>query len=234
MEARLKVASGSSQPQKQITRQEINKFHNYVQGLLIEIYGDDSPLIGSLRSIYDSAVLLSAPMEGFKLLQTALGTVIEVLSTDVLAKRDNKAAWGAAGGVRRVFIGHGRNPVWSRVQRFIEEEVGIDTEAFESTSRASQHIIDILNDLLGVCDAAVIVMTADDETAEGRMRARQNVIHEAGLFQGRYGFGRVILLQQDGTEDFSNVAGLQTVPFNRNVEEGFYSLGRALRRLQEG
>ena len=76
-------------------------------------------------------------------------------------------------------------------------------------------------------------MTADDRTAEGKGRARQNVIHEIGLFQGRLGFNRVILLQQVGTEDFSNVEGLQTARFSERVEDGFYDLDRAVRKLQE-
>lgn len=86
--------------------------------------------------------------------------------------------------------------------------------------------------MLQARDAAVIVMTADDRTKEGFGRARQNVIHEVGLFQGRYGFNRVILLQQVGTEDFSNIAGLQTIRFGQRIEEGFYGLGRAVEKLQ--
>jgi predicted nucleotide-binding protein len=47
------------------------------------------------------------------------------------------------------------------------------------------------------------------------MRARQNVIHEAGLFQGRLAFDRAILLLEDGVEDFSNNAGTQHIRFER-------------------
>jgi predicted nucleotide-binding protein len=34
-----------------------------------------------------------------------------------------------------------------------------------------------------------------------------NVIHEAGLFQGRLGFERAIILLEDGCEEFSNIQG---------------------------
>jgi hypothetical protein len=37
---------------------------------------------------------------------------------------------------------------------------------------------------------AFLVLTAEDETADGKVQARMNVIHEAGLFQGRLGFNR--------------------------------------------
>jgi predicted nucleotide-binding protein len=62
-------------------------------------------------------------------------------------------------------------------------------------------------------------LTAEHETVDGKIRARQNVIHEAGLFQGRLGFEKVVLLKQDTTEEISNLAGLQYIPFNGdNVE----------------
>ncbi len=80
---------------------------------------------------------------------------------------------------------------------------------------------------------AVIVCTAEDLTNEGVARARQNVIHEAGLFQGRLGFERVILIEQDGIEEPSNLAGLLTIRFHSKVEESFYELGRVLRKIKE-
>ena len=71
-----------------------------------------------------------------------------------------------------------------------------------------------------------------DATAAGTVRARQNVIHEAGLFQGRYGFNRVIIFQQENTEDFSNIAGLMTVNFGAHPEQGVYELRRAIKKLR--
>jgi predicted nucleotide-binding protein len=66
---------------------------------------------------------------------------------------------------------------------------------------------------------------------DGQLRARQNVIHEAGLFQGRVGFKKVILLMQDNVEGFSNVAGLQYIPFSgQEIEQTFYELQRVLKR----
>jgi len=62
---------------------------------------------------------------------------------------------------------------------------------------------------------AFLVMTAEDEQADGKHHARQNVIHEAGLFQGRLGFERAILLLEEGCEEFSNVQGLGQIRFPR-------------------
>jgi len=143
----------------------------------------------------------------------------------------NVGALGAVNGGSRIFLGHGRNPVWSRIYTFIQDELHFQVEAFETESHISSHIVDALTGFLDRCDVAVIIMAGDDFTSEGNMRARQNVIHEIGIFQGRHGFERVIVFQEDGVEGFSNISGLQTVRYKENPQQGFYELGRALNKL---
>jgi len=78
---------------------------------------------------------------------------------------------------------------------------------------------------------AFLVMTAEEETPEGAKRARANVIHEAGLFQGRLGFERAIVLLEDGCEGFSNIAGLTWIPFPPGrIEAAFEDVRRVLER----
>ena len=78
---------------------------------------------------------------------------------------------------------------------------------------------------------AVIVLTAEDVTASGEVRGRQNVIHEAGLCQGKLGFDRVVILKQEGVAEPSNLAGLQYISFPENrIEKAFYELQKVLKR----
>jgi len=78
---------------------------------------------------------------------------------------------------------------------------------------------------------AFLVMTAEDETAEGQMQARMNVIHEAGLFQGRLGFTRAIVLLEEGCEEFSNISGLGQIRFPQgNIAAAFEEIRRVLER----
>jgi predicted nucleotide-binding protein len=78
---------------------------------------------------------------------------------------------------------------------------------------------------------ALLVLTGEDEQADGQLRARQNVVHETGLFQGRLGFSRAIMLLEEGTEDFSNVHGIQQIRFAKgNIKETFGEVLATLKR----
>ena len=115
-----------------------------------------------------------------------------------------------------------------KVSVFIKPQ---QTVTHESEPRTGPSIVPVLEKMLAQASFAVLVVTAEDDTAEGTKRARQNVIHEAGLFQGKLGFGRAVLLVQDGVEALSNIAGLQYLPFaGDNVEQTFYELQRVLKR----
>jgi predicted nucleotide-binding protein len=135
--------------------------------------------------------------------------------------------------VPRVFIGHGGSKLWARLKTYLQDELGLATLHYESESHVSESIINVLDRMLDESTFAILILTAEDETREGSRRARQNVVHEAGLFQGRLGFSKVVLLRQEGLEDFSNVAGLQYIRFRgEQIEETFYELQRVLIREQ--
>jgi predicted nucleotide-binding protein len=76
--------------------------------------------------------------------------------------------------------------------------------------------------MLGRSSLAFLVLTGEDETADQQMRARQNVIHETGLFQGKLGFPRAIVLLEEGVEEFSNIAGIQHIPFAKGHIDGTF------------
>ena len=60
---------------------------------------------------------------------------------------------------------------------------------------------------------AILVLTGEDKTADGKTRARQNVIHELGKFQERFGNNKTIALVEKGVELPSNVSGIIYVGF---------------------
>lgn len=133
-----------------------------------------------------------------------------------------------------VFIGHGRAPDWKDLRDHLQDAHGIKVHAFESGSRAGHTIRDILEELLDSSTMAFLVLTKEDEIMPGdaeRWRARQNVIHEAGLFQGRLGFPRAILVVEEGVEMFSNSEGIQQLRFPGGQIRGvFGDVVAAIRR----
>lgn len=131
----------------------------------------------------------------------------------------------------KVFVGHGRDPQWRDLKDHLHEKHGYPIEAYEIGSRAGHAIRDILEEMLEGSTVALLVMTGEDETKDGKVLARQNVVHEAGLFQGKLGFSRAIILLEDGTEEFSNIHGLQQIRFSKgNIKESFGEVLAVLKR----
>ena len=78
---------------------------------------------------------------------------------------------------------------------------------------------------------AFLVMTAEDEMMDGNKQARMNVIHEVGLFQGRLGFERAIVLLEEGCEEFTNINGLGQIRFPKgNISAVFQDIREVLER----
>jgi len=130
-----------------------------------------------------------------------------------------------------VFIGHGKSAIWRDLKDHLQDKHGIQIEAYETGARAGHAIRDILQEMISKSSFAILVLTGEDEQEDGALRARQNVIHEAGLFQGRLGFSKAILILEEGVEDFSNMHGIQHIKFAKgNIKETFGEVLATLRR----
>lgn len=113
----------------------------------------------------------------------------------------------------RIFIGHGHSPAWRELERLLTQELKLSVVEFNVDPTAGLTTVERLKDMLAQATFAFIVMTAEDMRGDGKAHARENVIHEVGLFQAGLGFGRAIILKECGCEDFSNIHGLTYVEF---------------------
>ena len=116
-------------------------------------------------------------------------------------------------GGTHVFIGHGQSPIWKDLKDFIQDRMHLPWDEFNRIPVAGLTNITRLSQMLDQAAIAFLVLTAEDGHADGMQYARQNVIHEAGLFQGRLGFARAIILLEECCEEFSNVQGLGQIRF---------------------
>ena len=74
-------------------------------------------------------------------------------------------------------------------------------------------------------------MTGEEERGDATLHARDNVIHEVGLFQGRLGPRRAVVMLEDGCAEFSNIAGLSQIQFPRgDISARFEQVRRVLER----
>ncbi len=131
----------------------------------------------------------------------------------------------------RVFIGHGRSSIWKDLKDFIQDRVGLPWDEFNRVPIAGVTNIERLSQMLDDAGIAFLVLTAEDEQADGKIQARMNVIHEAGLFQGRLGFMKAIILLEEGCEKFSNIEGLGQIRFPKgNIKQAFEEIRQVLER----
>lgn len=130
----------------------------------------------------------------------------------------------------RIFISHGRSEEWRKLQAYLEKDLEKNTLELAQEANLGRTILQKLYEESRKCSIAVIVMTGDDKAVAGETRARENVMHEIGFFQGFYGLNNVILLHESGVNIPSNIHGLVYIPFPKDTIEATF--GAVLRELK--
>jgi predicted nucleotide-binding protein len=189
---------------------------------------DPDDLRPEIRSAYAKVVWEK------KRLNRALG-LIDAPSNDIFSRSENDSKSSTSATDPKphpaIFIGHGRAKDWLVLKEFLRERLHITCVEFNSESAAGLPTQQRLEDLLMQATFAFLVMTAEDQHADGRRHARENVIHEVGLFQGKLGFRKAILLVEDECEKPSNVHGLTYIAFPKHrIDAACEEVRRVLER----
>jgi predicted nucleotide-binding protein len=130
-----------------------------------------------------------------------------------------------------VCICHGRSKEWKDLKDFVNDRMRLPWDEFNRVPVAGIPTAVRLSTMLDAAAIAFLVLTAEDERVDGKMQARMNVIHEAGLFQGRLGFQRAIVMLEHGCEEFSNIQGLGQIRFPEgNIKAAFHDVQLVLER----
>ncbi len=146
-------------------------------------------------------------------------------------ERKNKRAASTVRIGTNVFIGHGRATAWRDLKDFVRDRLSLPWDEFNRVPVAGVTNIARLSEMLEAAAIAFLVMTAEDERADGSLQARMNVIHEAGLFQGCLGFTKAIVMLEEGCEEFTNISGLGQIRFPAgNISAVFEEVRRVLER----
>ena len=132
---------------------------------------------------------------------------------------------------KKIFIGHGSSSEWLKLQIFLQSKLKLPYEEFNRIPQAGNTTSDRLKEMLESCCIAFLIMTGEDEHKDGTLHARENVIHEIGLFQAQLGYEKAIILREEGCEIFSNIDGITYIPFPKgNIEAAFERIRGVLKR----
>lgn len=131
----------------------------------------------------------------------------------------------------KIFIGHGHSLLWREIKDFIQDRLKLSWDEFNSIPQAGFSVKERLEEMLENAAFALLIHTAEDEIKSQKFFARQNVVHETGLFQGKLGFNRAIIIREEGCEEFSNVHGLTQIQFPKgNISAIFEEIRKVLER----
>lgn len=121
----------------------------------------------------------------------------------------------------RVFIFHGRNPLWQQVSDFVQKKLEMEVVTIPAELAGDVTDIDALEQASEAASHAVIVLTADDD--------RETALHAVGYFQGLYGPNNVIVLREAAVAEFGCITGVIYETFEgRNVSHTFPALAEEL------
>jgi predicted nucleotide-binding protein len=114
---------------------------------------------------------------------------------------------------KHIFLSHGHNELKLKLKDFLLSRLKQTPIVLAEQPSRGLTIVEKLERVSQECWFAIILMTKDDDQKDGGVRARQNVVHEIGFFQGRYGRRNVVLLAERGVEVFSNISGIVRIEF---------------------
>ena len=129
-----------------------------------------------------------------------------------------------------VFIGHGRRKDWEQVRDHLIS-LGVEVDEFSVPPTAGITTVERLTQMLDRACFAILVMTAEDKQPDGHVNPRLNVVHEIGLFQGKLGFEKSIIVKEKRAAQFSNIQGLTYIPYAKGkIAQAFPDIERVLVR----
>lgn len=131
----------------------------------------------------------------------------------------------------KVFLGHGgASSEYVKLGVWLTD-LGLEWEVFDRKPTAGLSTKERLLEMLDNASIAFLLMTPEDQNAQGEFQARANVIHEVGLFQGRLGFTKAIVLLEEGCAEFSNIIGVGQIRYPKgNVNAAFDEVRQVLVR----
>ena len=125
---------------------------------------------------------------------------------------DNEATWDNSISKSKVFVVHGHDEALKQEVARIVEKQGLEAIILSEQANHGKTIIEKFEENTDV-GAAICLFTGDDygkakDVEDDNLRARQNVVFEAGYFMGKLGRENVILIANPEIELPSDLQGV--------------------------
>ena len=195
----------------------------FLRANLSKLYGKDSDVIQLLQPI-------KGKVDPQTIIETARISLENVGNYIRTIQDTGKLSFGIRSH-GKIFIGHGRSPLWRELKDFLSDRLGLSWDEFNREAVAGFPTFERITQMLSEAEFAFLIMTAEDAHLDESIHARENVVHEVGLFQGKLGPKKAIILLEDGCEEFSNIVGLSQIRFPKgNISAVFEEIRRVLER----
>lgn len=133
---------------------------------------------------------------------------------------------------KKVFIVHGHDDALKQEAARLIEKQGLEAIILSEQANGGNTIIEKIEQNSDV-DAAICLFTGDDygkakSASKEKMRARQNVVFEAGYFMGKLGRKNVIIVAEEDLElpsDMQGVVYIDTENWKTEVLQGLNEIG---------
>jgi len=209
-------------PKGNVKRGQLQMWSGPVKSQLQKIYGPESEIVQSLslKLIPDGIDYTNEMNNRVRRLENYISS-LERLGVSIFLNANEGS---------RVFIGHGRSLVWCELKDFLSDRLHLPWDEF-NRAVAGITTFERISGMLESASFAFLIMTAEDQHLDATTHARQNVVHEVGLFQGRLGTRKAIILFEEGCAEFSNIIGLSQIRFPAGrISAVFEEIRRVLER----
>lgn len=150
---------------------------------------------------------------------------------------DNEATQDNSISKSKVFVVHGHDEALKQEVARIVEKQGLEAVILSEQANGGKTIIEKIEENADV-DAAICLFTGDDygrakgtDAEENKLRARQNVVFEAGYFMGKLGRKNVIIVADKNLElpsDMQGVVYTDAGNWKTEVLQGLDKIGYAI------
>jgi predicted nucleotide-binding protein len=192
-------------------KEKVNEFDNYVNSYIVVAGQKESPTKEQKdfeRRLRETKTFLTRWKEELEM---------------TVDKTSTKAIKSGLGHSKKVFIIHGRDEVSTlQLQKLLRDEWNLESLVLKDKPPRGRTLIEKFEEEAQKTDFAFAIYTADDtiKLADGEyFQARPNTIFELGWFYGRLGRNKVCILFKKGTKINSDLNGINTIEFDKTIQE---------------